>query len=256
MKIVIIGTGNVAVVLGTKFLAAGHQILQVAGRSKEGTEALATAWGVKAIQDFQQLHSDADVYIIALSDTALAAIEKYIQFADQLVVHTAGSVSMEVLKNCSTNYGVFYPFQTIRKETGHSVEIPVFIDANNEASKKKLISLATSISNKVSLANDAQRTQYHLCAVLVNNFSNYLYALAEEYCINNGLDFNNLLPIIDASAHRLHQWSPKKVQTGPAFRNDRDTIQKHLDLLEDTPVLKDIYAMMSDNIRHFNWDRE
>ncbi len=255
MKIVIIGSGNTATVLGRKLDKAGHVILQVCGRNLEAAKQLASDIGATAITSFDAIRPDADIYIIALSDTAIPEIEKILQFTNQLVVHTAGSVSIDVLENCSENYGVLYPFQTLRKEIEPATEIPFFIDANNEASLQKLMELASSISNHVQIVGDRARQQYHMCAVMVNNFSNFLYLLSEEYCNTHGLDFKNLLPLIEETAHRLQRFSPLEVQTGPAIRKDRDTIQKHLDLLEDAPCLKDIYALLSDHIAQFDWKK-
>jgi predicted short-subunit dehydrogenase-like oxidoreductase (DUF2520 family) len=253
MKIVIIGTGNVATVLGRKFKAAGHIIVQLYGRNKEAAIGLSKELGATAVIDKAAITQDAELYLIAISDSALTEAHKNLQLTDQLVVHTAGSVPMNVLKNSSSNYGVFYPFQTIRKEVEPIPEIPLLVDANNETSKQQLITLGRTISSNVSEADDTQRIQYHLCAIIVNNFSNYFYAVAENYCNAHGLDFKNLLPLIEETANRLRQFSPRQVQTGPAIRNDVVTIQKHLELLNDNPPLKDLYSLLTKNILHFKW---
>jgi predicted short-subunit dehydrogenase-like oxidoreductase (DUF2520 family) len=253
MKIVIVGTGNVATVLGRKFKKAGHTIAQVCGRNKEAAIGLSKELGAAAIIDRAAITRDAELYLIALSDTALIEIDKNLQLTDQLVVHTAGSVSMGVLKNVSSYYGVFYPFQTIRKEVEPVPEIPFFIDANTDESKQKLIKLGRTISDKVNEANDEQRLQYHLCAIIVNNFSNYFYAVAEKYCNSHQLDFKNLLPLIQETANRLQQFSPRQVQTGPAIRNDLMTIEKHRQLLNDDASLKTLYTLLTENILQFKW---
>jgi predicted short-subunit dehydrogenase-like oxidoreductase (DUF2520 family) len=253
MKIVIIGTGNVATVLGRKLKNAGHNIAQVCGRNKEAVIGLSKELGAAAIIDWYAITRDAELYLVALSDAALTNIDKIIQLTDQLVVHTAGSVSIEVLKKISSGYGVFYPFQTLRKEVTTIPAIPVFIDANSQIAKDTLRQLAGTISAEVNDANDKQRMQYHLCAILVNNFSNYFYAIAEDYCNKNGLDFKNLLPLIQETANRLQQCSPRLVQTGPAIRNDMATIEKHRQLLDDDPSVKNLYTFVSEQILHFKW---
>ncbi len=253
MKIVIIGTGNVATVLGRKFKQAGHVILQVCGRSKEAVIGLTKEWNATAVMDWASITRDADLYLIALSDTALTDIEKNIRLTDQLVVHTAGSVSLNVLEKVSSSFGVFYPFQTLRKEISSIPEIPVFIDANSEKAKEILKQVALTISGQVTEANDKQRMQYHLSAILVNNFSNYFYALAEGYCKNHGLEFNKLLPLIRETADRLQHISPRLAQTGPAIRKDIATIEKHRKMLESDPALQALYSFVSGQILQFKW---
>jgi predicted short-subunit dehydrogenase-like oxidoreductase (DUF2520 family) len=253
MNIVLIGTGNVAVVLLKKLHAAGHTIMQVFGRNHIAAAVLADAYGAFACSAWNDITQAADLYIIAVADKALTGNEVHLQLKDQLVVHTAGTVSTDILKNMSSAYGVLYPFQTIRKEVEPLPDIPLMINANTDAAKEKLGALAKTISQKVIVADDEQRMQYHLCAVMTNNFSNYLYALAEDYCHKQHLDFSMLLPIIDETANRLHRFSPRQVQTGPAARKDMGTIEKHLDLLTDEPRLKNLYKMFSDEIINYPW---
>lgn len=42
--------------------------------------------------------------------------------------------------------------------------------------------------------------------------------------------------------------TPSDAQTGPAVRNDRNVIDRHLSLLSDEPAFREIYGIMSDGI--------
>ena len=83
----------------------------------------------------------------------------------------------------------------------------------------------------------------------VSNLVNHLYTLAEDYCRKEGLDFKQLLPLIEETAFRLRDTSPKLAQTGPAVRHDAETIHKHLDLLKNHPQLKNIYVLLTESIQ-------
>jgi hypothetical protein len=51
---------------------------------------------------------------------------------------------------------------------------------------------------------------------------------------------------------RLATEDPEVIQTGPARRGDRTTIQAHLDLLSNHPELAHLYQLMSQSIaRHY-----
>jgi predicted short-subunit dehydrogenase-like oxidoreductase (DUF2520 family) len=152
------------------------------------------------------------------------------------------------LKSASHHFGVFYPLQSLKKEVGHLPDIPIVIDANDASTLKVLEALAHSISDKVVEAGDEQRMKLHLAAVIVNNFVNHLYALAEMYCKKEGLDFSLLLPLIKETAERLDKIPPSHSQTGPAVRNDRVTIEKHLELLKNYPQLRKVYELLTENI--------
>ncbi len=247
MKISIIGSGNVATVLGKLLKQNGHIIEEIISRNKNHAAHLATQ--LNAISaDISAIKKASDVYIITVSDDAIETISSQIHVDNKIVVHTCGSASINILTNTSSNYGVLYPLQSLRKELSYNPVIPFLIDANNEQTKNIITNLATSISNNVVQANDAQRMQYHLSAVITSNFSNHLFALTKEYCASNKIDFSLLLAMIEETVHRMHIYSPAKMQTGPAVRNNQSTIQKHLALLNDFPQLKNIYKVMSNSI--------
>lgn len=248
MEIVIIGTGNVATVLGRKLQAAGHVIVQVCGRTQQSTDELANLLKTSACYNFEDIDRKAGFYLVALADGALLQIDRSLKLPGKLVAHTAGAVSKDVLREVSADHGIFYPLQSLRKEMTEIPPIPIFIDAANQQAHGSLQAIARSISDTVSDAGDEQRLQLHLAAVLVNNFTNHLYLLAENYCIQHRLDFKHLLPLIKETACRLEHYTPEEVQTGPAVRNDTGTIQRHLDILKDDPALRELYKRMTESI--------
>ena len=176
----------------------------------------------------------ADVYIVAIPDNAIAQFSEAIPIKDTLVVHTSGGVAMQVLANHNRK-GVFYPLQTFSKE--HAVafnNIPICVEAENDTDLKLLKRLGSAISEKVVTITSEERATLHLAAVFVNNFVNHLYSIASEISEENNLDFSLLKPLITETAKKLNALSPLEAQTGPAKRNDTETITKHMDLLKDT----------------------
>ncbi len=249
MRVVLIGTGNVATVLGRKIREAGHEVAQVYGRQGAHARALAEQLQAAWTTNMEQLDTHADFYIIAVADTAIPAVAAALPVKDKLVVHTAGSVSKEELKGGSTRYGILYPLQSLRKEMQHLPAIPLLVDANNTDDLSLLQHFAGSMSAQVQIAGDEQRLKLHVAAVIVSNFTNHLYALAEQYCKKEQADFHLLHPLIREVADRLQYISPQEAQTGPAIRNDTTTIQKHLNLLEGHGNIKDLYAWFTKSIQ-------
>jgi predicted short-subunit dehydrogenase-like oxidoreductase (DUF2520 family) len=248
MEIVIIGTGNTATILGRKLKAAGHRIVQVFGRDTMAASKLAYELGTGSTNYWNVVNRDADIYILAVADVAIDEVLKELQLSGKTVVHTAASVSKDVLKAAGEHYGVFYPLQSLRKEMDYLPDIPIIIDASDAATLDELEVLAHSISDKVVEAGDEQRVKLHLAAVLCNNFVNHLYVLTERYCKRNDIDFQLMLPLIRETAARLDTISPKQSQTGPAIRNDQSTIAKHLSLLKDDPQLYKLYNLFTESI--------
>ncbi|HET9431302.1 MAG TPA: DUF2520 domain-containing protein, partial [Chitinophagaceae bacterium] len=131
--------------------------------------------------------------------------------------------------------------------------MPIFFDGSDEQATKTLESLAHSIADKqVTKAGDTDRMKLHLAAVFVSNFTNHLYVLAEQYCRKEGLDFKQLLPLIEETASRIRTLPPQLSQTGPALRHDKATIEKHLELLNEHPHLKNIYLVLTESIQQMS----
>jgi predicted short-subunit dehydrogenase-like oxidoreductase (DUF2520 family) len=95
---------------------------------------------------------------------------------------------------------------------------------------------------------DEDRLKLHVAAVIVSNFTNHLYAIAEEYCHKESVDFNMLKPLILETAQRIEHISPAAVQTGPAVRKDIHTLDKHLRLLTNHQKLRTTYLRLTDSI--------
>ncbi len=254
MNVVLIGTGNVAVVLSRLLISAGHSLIEVIGRDTARHQIFKFTGG-EFKTNYSTISSDADLCIIAISDNAISEMADRLPSTKALVVHTSGATSKEVL-NHFENYGVLYPLQSLRKEMKDIPPVPFFIDANTDKNQELLSGLVQSTANTVSIANDEQRLLYHLAAVLCSNFTNHLYTLTEAFCKRENIDFKNLLPLIDETAQRLRYFSPSQMQTGPAIRHDGITIQRHLNVLRRLPRLQNLYHKITESIQNFGKDSE
>jgi predicted short-subunit dehydrogenase-like oxidoreductase (DUF2520 family) len=247
MDIVIIGAGNVAHCFGHLLKLHGHQILQVISRTKESAVELAESLHSTGTNDLLDINMEADLYLMAVSDAAIPALNDELRLGKRFVVHTAGAVPLEAIAKTSLNTGVIYPLQSLRKEIRNYPAIPLLLEAANDEVMRRLKAVAQSISPDIQEVNSHQRLQLHLAAVLCNNFTNHLIARAKRYCEKEGLDFTLLQPIIKETFDRLEKFPPESVQTGPAVRNDEITMSGHRTLLENEEYLKLIYQVMSDS---------
>lgn len=251
MKIILIGAGNLATNLGKALLNAGHDILQVYSRTMESAEALATLAGGAPVTDLAKVRDDADLYIVSVKDSVVGELLPQLCKGKETktFLHTAGSLPMNVFEGMALHYGVLYPMQTFSKakEVDFSV-IPCFIEANDKFAHEVIEGLAHDLSNRVIELSSEDRKYLHLSAVFACNFVNHCYAISQEVLQKHGIPFDVMLPLIDETAAKVHELSPKDAQTGPAVRFDENVIRKQASLLKDNPLLKDIYERMSVSI--------
>lgn len=250
IKIVLLGAGNLATSLGIALQQVGFNVLQVYSRTQMAAETLAVRLGATATHSLESLSADADVYLLALKDDALASVLPQVCRLNPHAVyaHTAGSVPMNVFEGLAKNYGVFYPLQTFSKQKPMDfASIPCLIEGANEFSEAVLLQIARALSHDVRLTNSADRRVVHLAAVFGCNFVNLCYSLANETLKRRGLDFELLLPLIDETAAKVHRLSPKEAQTGPAVRMDKAVMERQMSLIDDAEERR-LYELMSEMI--------
>jgi predicted short-subunit dehydrogenase-like oxidoreductase (DUF2520 family) len=249
MNIVLIGSGNVATVLGRKSQAAGHRIIQVYNRNADHANVLATRLGTTSTSYISSIEKKADLMIIALRDEAVGYLVREIGQVNSILVHTAGALSINEVRGSNKSFGVLYPLQSLRKEIEILPALSILVEGNNAGTTRQLKEFAFSIAETVKEADDETRLKYHLAATMVNNFTNHLYKLASLFCEKENISFAALQPLIEETAIRLRKTTPQKAQTGPAIRNDTITIQRHRDLLKEYPDILKYYNLFTDEIQ-------
>ena len=234
MRIVLIGRGRLATNLEHALLQAGHDVVSINSRTLES------------------LPLEADVFVVAVKDAALTDVLRAATKGreDQLFVHTGGSMPMNLFAGLTAHYGVFYPMQTFSKERLVDFnEISVFLETNDAASMERLKMLAATLTPHVYELDSEGRKHLHLAAVFACNFVNHCYALSAEVLKAKGLPFSVMLPLVDETAQKVHELSPKDAQTGPAVRGDQNVMQMQAGMLADIPAVKQIYEALSNDIQ-------
>ena len=228
ISVAVLGNGNVATHLFSAFSKVENMsVVQVNSRKLETI-------------------IDTDVTIIAVSDDAIKTVSKTIKNRNGLIVHTSGAVDIDAIIN--QRKGVFYPLQSFSKNKPVDFKrIPFCLETSQKEDFNLLENLAKSIGEKVFHINSEQRKKLHVAAVFVNNFTNHLYKIANDICEKNNVPFEILYPLIEETAKKVQKISPENAQTGPAKRNDVQTIQNHLENLNLQQ--QKIYQLLSKSIQ-------
>ena len=255
-NIIVLGSGNLAVHLVRAFVLAGKNIRQVYSRSGKLPGLNDVAGNIEIIHDLQDMSKDADLYVLSVPDRALPEIISRITLPDHLIVHTSGSVSIDVFEDRFRYYGVFYPVQTFSKKKALAYKnIPVCIESNDPAGIQALTKLAEDVFGRACEMDSPARLKIHMAAVFASNFTNHLYDIAHDLLDSSDIPFDIIRPLIMEAAAKVQADHPASVQTGPAQRGDHSIIEKHLKELAGSPDLRDIYKMITDSIISFKRSR-
>lgn len=249
-SIVLIGAGKLATSFGLELYAQGFDIVQVINRNSERGNRLAEKLSASFTDDLKHINRHADLYCLAVSDGAVEEIACNMQLGSLPIVHFSGSVDMQVLRHCSSSFGVFYPLQTFTNEQNREIfrETPICLEANSPEMMHMLKELALRLNPQVYYLDSRQRTMLHLAAVFASNFTNLMYTLSEELLKSAEIPKSILSPLVQKTARNFSQESSFAYQTGPAVRGDLETLNAHIKLLENRPELSTIYQLLSDLI--------
>ena len=242
-NIALIGSGNLGHHLFNHWI--NHPQVCITQWVNRKASAL-TIQGVPCVTSINDIQP-TDAYVLAVPDRKIATLSAQLP-PTGMAIHCSGSIPLDHLKNKGEK-AVLYLLQTFSK--GRSVTfntLPLFLETQSVAQQKGLQQLADTLSDKQHWMTSTQRLRLHLAAVFANNFTNHLYHIAGKVCQENELPFDVLFPLIQETAAKALELSPKKAQTGPALRNDNEVIGKHLELIEDAE-LKKIYTILTQSIQ-------
>jgi predicted short-subunit dehydrogenase-like oxidoreductase (DUF2520 family) len=243
------GAGRVAEALCKELFNAGFTIDKVISTTEVNGKPLAVScraeWSDELI-----FPVTSKIIIVSVPDHRLQYVLNELRCSDgTLVAHTAGSFGLEIFPDKIKRKGVFYPLQTFSKNRKVSFNgLPFMLETSDNESSMILKRLAETIKGKVYFVDTDQRKMLHLAAIFVNNFTNYMLTVGKEVTLKAGFSFEILEPLLKETISKALESGPENSQTGPAVRNDHNTIEKHLELLSFSPGFQRIYKEITQSI--------
>jgi predicted short-subunit dehydrogenase-like oxidoreductase (DUF2520 family) len=243
------GAGRVGSALCRGLFDAGYRIdlivTQTEGSGTILSEQCNASWSSRLI-----FPDSSDVIIVSVPDNRLREVLNNIRCGGAvLVVHTAGSQGIEVFPDHINRKGVFYPLQTFSPGREVSFKnLPFLLEASDDQSASILKSMVDSVGGMGYFVETERRRMLHLAAVFVCNFTNHMLTMGKEIAGKAGFNFEILDSLLNETISKAMRIGPENSQTGPAMRNDQNTIEKHLELLSFSPELQKIYYEMTESI--------
>lgn len=266
-KILIIGAGNIGYHLAKRYQQSSNKIVvEVANRKENDVTQILKNDGIKTYINFKNIPNDANIYLICVKDSVIPNVAKKLSEIipkRSLVVHTSGAVDHTILSHF-TYYGCLYPLYSFSKnETNVNWNnVPVFLVGDKQTTEKKILKFASLLNpQSINIIDDLDKIMLHIMAVFGNNFTNALMCAIHqilhsyvEYRKNNPHSKSRAFSNIEhykktyqyisnfaiQTIERSQNGNPINFQTGPAIRDDFDTIDEHLFFLNNIVANKEI----------------
>ncbi|HKZ51185.1 MAG TPA: DUF2520 domain-containing protein [Dehalococcoidia bacterium] len=239
-----IGAGVVGKALALALHRAGYPVVAAASRRLSSAQALAGPIdGCQACPEPQAVVDAAELVFIAVPDDAIGAVVEALAWRPgQMVVHTSGASSTDILSPASmigALVGSFHPLQTFAgvEEALASLPGTTFALEGDPELLAVLQGMAEALRGRWLVLSPGDKALYHAAAVLV---SNYTVALVDAACqlwqqlgVEPAQAVGALLPLLKGTVSNIERLGLPQCLTGPIARGDVDTVRRHLSALAE-----------------------
>ncbi|MBP2626532.1 MAG: protein of unknown function DUF2520-containing protein [Firmicutes bacterium] len=244
--VAIVGAGRVGSVLAKAFNQWGYPLVGIASKTLGSADKLAKQFGVSGVTKAADITQYADIVLIATPDRCIDQVA--IQIAQdggfrkgQLVLHTSGGVSIEVLSPASdlgAFTGCMHPLQSFaNRSSGVDAVVGIYFALGGHEQAVRLAEeIVKDFGGQSFIISDKDRPLYHGAACIVSNYFVSLMHWATQIYGVFGLTPQQaaaaLMPLVQGTVNNIQQLGPTEALTGPVSRGDGSTVAAHLAALK------------------------
>lgn len=252
MRVAVVGPGRVGTAFALALPRAGHRVVAVAGRSREGVDRfLGRVAGARHLSAADAARA-AELVVVATPDAEVAGIARELAAADAVgeghrVVHVAGALGLDPLRPCrlaGARVAAVHPAQTVPVGAGADVLVgAAFAVTASPGDREWAHALVADLGGDAHDLRDEDRTTYHAALALASNAVAAATSAARQLLLSVGVD--DPAAFLGPLAHRSVDnvlASGASAITGPVVRGDVETVRAHLAALDaDLPELAAAY---------------
>lgn len=250
----IIGTGRLGSSLALRLHSKGYLIRSLYNRTLDSCERIAAQTDTDTYGTFPARPAElGDVVFLCLPDDQIEAFAKKMGPVKDgpAWVHTSGAAPADVLLPLAPDgrgIASMHPVQTFTIKNRETAFNQCFVTLQGDAVLcGQLKKVVEAIGARPLLVDSRQKTAIHLAAVYVCNYMAPLFAASQGLLRDNGLEIRarDLFgPMVRQAVEGLLSNPPAEVLTGPVMRGDTGTIDRHLNVLADSPEWIQLYRML------------
>lgn len=198
----------------------------------------AAGFGVRGPLRRDDRMPDADLALLCVPDSAIAAVAFAARPHARLVAHVSGATPL-----ADVDFSI-HPLQTFTGTETPEVfrGIGVAVDGRTPEALAVAEQLATALGATPFRVDDAHRAEYHAAASFASNFVLTVLDAAERLAAPSGLDRAHLAPLVQQTVDNWVASGAASALTGPIARGDEATVARQRAASADFADLFDALA--------------
>jgi len=241
----LVGSGFAANFFAAYLPLLGLKPAHIWSRNSKKAQFFKEKFDLNWVDNLKDVPQPESLVLLCTPDSSIEQISAQLPDFEGLVAHCSGASPLDYLNPKHKHRAVLWPMASL-SHVDSSAVAKVFLSLEDNSDILQSYFLKSNVHFGVH--SSSERLKLHLAAVLANNFTHHLLYNTAQICedLNVPLDiFKNL------AKQSLNPRTAKEyldTQTGPARRNDRVTINNHLEILNN-PELKALYEAFNESIK-------
>mgnify|MGYP000974566418 CR=1 FL=1 len=243
-RIGFIGAGKAGLTLGSYFLSKGLEISGYFSRTMDSALFAARITGSSAFSSLNELIEHSDILILSTPDDVLPGLWsklRKLELTGRIVVHLSGSLSSDIFEGIGQKGASGYSVHPMFAFSGRDGSFDGLQDAfftleGPDERMEEVRELFHTTGNRTLVIEKDHKTRYHASNVMVSNLVIAIIGVGcrsfEKCGVAEGDPLKALLPLIRCNIENMSARGLAGALTGPAERNDVNTVKKHLDVLD------------------------
>jgi len=254
----IIGLGKVGRSLCYVLNDCGYEIGAIYNRTADIAYHLSDEIGVHVVETMTDVAKRCDLIILSVSDDAISVCVDELQsvsWEDKAIIHVSGASSIDVFDTLQTSGAMVgslhpaFPFSDVATSRQNLFGATFAIEYHDNPLRDWLKEIIESLNGQVLDVPSDKKSQYHLALVMASNYMVTLYATAEslltEFSDDDVAVKTALTTIMSATMDNLVKNGIPMALTGPLVRADVQTLQAHVDALQENPLILEAYINLA-----------
>ena len=256
-RIAIVGAGNLGSALAVALRRAGYAIDAVVAhsrRSRARARVLGKQTGARVAASLAG--SRADLVWICVPDASITRVAdslgSQIEWKGRIVLHSSGALTSDALSELRARGAAVasvHPLMTFVRGSRPSFEEVPFAIEGDAAAVRVARRIVRDLGGEGYSIRKSEKASYHAWGTFASPLLTALLATTEQVAASAGVRGRQargrMAPILRQTVENYVAFGAPNAFSGPIIRGDVETVKKHLRVLSEHPISRDVYVALA-----------